>query len=502
MGTYITFPELLLWFPLVTGLIAFFIKEQKSVKAWALFSSLITLVISVVSLCYSDSTKHFTYNYVSYEWLKYIGSNFSLGLDGMGHMLTFLTALSFPIIFAATYKTDYKNANAFFGLMLLSQSGLMGVFVAMDALVFYFFWELALIPVYFLCSRWGGEKRIQATWKFFIYTFVSSLLMLVGIIYVYLQTQPTQTSDHSFSLIAFYNAHISPGDQSWLFWLFFIAFAVKMPVFPFHTWQPDTYEQSPAPVTMVLSGIMVKMGVFAVIRWVLPIFPSAVLKFDNIVIGLSIAGMLYASCIAMVQNDLKRLVAYSSIAHIGLMCAAIFTTNTTGMSGVMIQMLNHGINIIALWIVVDIIEKHTGIRKISELGGLATHTPLLAIFFVVIALANIALPLTNAFIGEFAMFTGLYEYNAWYAALAGLSIILVAVYTLNMVQKVFYGEDNILTKVVSLVTVKQKVVLTFIVIFIFVLGVYPKPVFDLTATTVTTILSHLHDPSSVGLSEP
>ena len=492
LGKYITFPELLLWLPLVTGLFAFFIREQKNVKAWALFSSLITLSVSIVSLFYSDNSKYFSYNYVSYEWWKYIGCSFAVGLDGMGHMLTFLTAVSFPIIFAATYKNEYKNPNAFFGLMLLSQAGLMGVFVAIDALVFYFFWELALIPVYFLCSRWGGERRIQATWKFFIYTFVSSLLMLVGIIYVYLQTDPTRFSEHSFSVNAFYKATVSTGDQDWLFWLFFIAFAVKMPVFPFHTWQPDTYEQSPAPATMVLSGIMVKMGVFAVIRWVLPVLPEAVFKFDNIVIGLSVAGMIYASCIAMVQNDLKRLVAYSSIAHIGLMCAAIFTTNSTGMHGVMIQMLNHGVNIIALWIVVDIIEKHTGVRKLSELGGLALHMPLLAIFFVVIALANIALPLTNAFIGEFAMFSGLYEYNAWYAALAGVSIILAAVYTLNMVQKVFYGEDNIMTKVVSLVTVKQKVVLTLIVIFIFVLGVYPKPVFDLTQDTVTSVLSRFN----------
>ncbi len=489
LGKYITFPELLLWFPIITGLLAFFIKDQKKVKAWALFSSLITLVISVVSLCYTDNTKYFSYNYVSYIWLQYLGSSFAVGLDGMGHMLTFLTAVSFPIIFAATYKNDYKNPNAFFGLMLLSQAGLMGVFVAIDALIFYFFWELALIPVYFLCSRWGGERRIAATWKFFIYTFVSSLLMLVGIIYVYLQTGPTQFSGHSFSIAAFYKANISLSDQTWLFWLFFIAFAVKMPVFPFHTWQPDTYEQSPAPATMVLSGIMVKMGVFAVIRWVLPVFPEAVLKFDNIVIGLAVAGMIYASCIAMVQNDLKRLVAYSSIAHIGLMCAAIFTINSTGMHGVMIQMLNHGINIIALWIVVDIVEKHTGVRKLSELGGLALHTPLLAIFFVIIALANIALPLTNAFVGEFAMFSGLYEYNPWFAALAGISIILAAVYTLNMVQKIFYGQDNILTKVVSLVTKKQKIVLTLIVLFIFVLGVYPKPVFDLTKDTVTTILS-------------
>jgi NADH-quinone oxidoreductase subunit M len=489
LGNFITFPELLLWFPLVAGLITFFIKEQKNVRAWALFSSLITLGISIASLCYADNTKHFSYNYVSYVWMQYIGSSFAVGLDGIGHILTFLTALSFPIIFAATYKNDYKNANAFYGLMLLSQCGLMGVFVAIDALVFYFFWELALIPVYFLCSRWGGEKRIAATWKFFIYTFVSSLLMLIGIIYIYLQTGPTATSDHSFSIQAFYSTAISAKDQSWLFWLMFVAFAVKMPVFPFHTWQPDTYEQSPYPVTMVLSGIMVKMGVFAVIRWVLPVLPEGVLSFKNIVIGLSIVGMLYASCIAMVQNDLKRLVAYSSIAHIGLMSAAIFVTNTTGLQGVMIQMFNHGINIIGLWIVVDLIERHTGVRKISELGGLALHAPLLAIFFVVIALANIALPLTNAFIGEFAMFSGLYQYNAWFAFFAAISIILSAVYTLNMVQKVFYGEDNILTKVVSLVTGKQKVVLTIIVILIFALGVYPKPVFDLAKETVTVVVS-------------
>ncbi|MEO6674641.1 MAG: NADH-quinone oxidoreductase subunit M, partial [Ginsengibacter sp.] len=317
--------------------------------------------------------------------------------------------------------------------------------------------------------------------------FAGSLLMLTGIIYVYLQTS-FGTSGHSFSLLAFYSSGIAVKDQSWLFWLFFIAFAIKMPVFPFHTWQPDTYEQSPAAVTMVLSGIMVKMGVFAVIRWVLPVFPLAVLKFDNIVIGLSVTGMIYASCIAIVQNDLKRLVAYSSIAHIGLMCAAIFAQNTTGLQGVMIQMLNHGINIIGLWIVVDIIEKHTGIRKLSELGGLALHTPLLAIFFVIIALANIALPLTNAFVGEFAMFSGLYEFNPWYAAVAGLSIILAAVYTLNMVQKVFYGRDNIFTKVVSQVSAKQKIVLTIIVVFIFIFGIYPRPVFTLTADTVSTVL--------------
>ena len=489
LGTYITFPELLLWLPLITGILAFTIKDAKKVRAFALLSSIITLVISVISLFYSEHLKYLSYNNVSYKWMPYLGSSLTLGLDGMGHMLTFLTAISFPLIFLSTYNREYKNPNSFYGLMLLSQCGLMGVFVAMDALAFYFFWELALIPVYFLCSMWGGEKRIPATFKFFIYTFVSSLLMLIGIIYVYLQSPPTIQSDHSFAMQAFYKTALLPKEQNWLFCLFFVAFAVKMPVFPFHTWQPDTYEQSPAPVTMILSGIMVKMGVFAVLRWVLPVLPEGTLRFQNIVIVLSVIGMLYASCIAIVQNDLKRIVAYSSIAHIGLMSAAIFSLNATGIQGVMVQMLNHGVNIIGLWIVIDIIEKQLGIRKISELGGIATKAPALAIFFVVMVLANMALPLTNAFVGEFAMFSGLYQYKPVYVVFASLSVILVAVYSLNMVQKVFFGEENVQTETIRDISGTQKFILSCIVLFIFILGVYPKPIFELTKGTASIILS-------------
>ena len=485
----ITFPELLIWFPLIAGLVAFIIRKEKAEKNWAVLSSLITLGISVASLAYADNTKHFYLNNVSYFWLKYLGSNFSLGLDGMGHMLTALTAVSFPIIFIATNKTSYKNANVFYGLMLLTQSGLMGVFTAMDLLVFYFFWELAVIPVYFLCSRWGGERRIQATFKFFVYTFAGSLLMLVGIIYLYLHTTPTAFAEHSFSLNAIYSAALTPVERNWIFWLFFIAFAIKMPVFPFHTWQPDTYEQAPTATTMVLSGIMVKMGVFAVIRWILPIFPDAVTKFDNIVIGLSVFGMIYASLIAIKQDDLKRFVAYSSIAHIGLMCAAIFTKTEIGLQGVMIQMFSHGINIIGMWIVVDLIEKQTGTRKISELGGIAHKAPALTIFLVIIALANIALPLTNAFVGEFMMFNGLFKFNFWFTAVAGLSIILAAVYTLNMVQKVFYGEANAITINMQDISFSQKFILAVLVLFIFLFGVYPQPIFDLTKDTVLNIVT-------------
>ncbi len=489
---WITFPELLIWFPLIAGLVAFVIRKEKTVKAWAIIASLITLGVSVASLLYADSTKYFYLNNVSYFWLKSLGSGFSVGLDGMGHMLTALTAIAFPLIFIATYKTTYKNAHVFYGLMLLTQAGLMGVFSAMDVLVFYIFWELAVIPVYFLCSRWGGEKRIQATFKFFVYTFAGSLLMLIGIIYVYQHTTGTNFAEHSFAMNAFYTAKLSATEQNWVFWLFFIAFAIKMPVFPFHTWQPDTYEQAPTATTMVLSGIMVKMGVFAVIRWILPIFPEAVTRFDNIVIGLSVVGMIYASLIAIKQDDLKRFVAYSSIAHIGLMCAAIFTKSEIGLQGVMIQMFSHGINIIGMWIVVDLIEKQTGTRKISELGGIAHKAPALTIFLVVIALANIALPLTNAFVGEFMMFSGLFKFNMIYTAVALISIILAAVYTLNMLQKVFYGEANSITEKMQEISLNQKLVLVVLVVFIFLFGVYPQPIFDLTKDTVSALLTRIN----------
>jgi len=487
-GDSITFPHLLIFFPLLAGLISFFIRKDETVKAWALFSAVITLLISLASLYYASNAQYSGLTF-SYEWLKYLGSNFSVSLDGTGRILTFLTALSFPIIFTATYKTNYKNSNAFYGLMLLTQCGLMGVFVATDALLFYFFWELALIPVYFLCSRWGGEKRIQATFKFFVYTFLGSLLMLIGIICVYQHTVSTEYSVHSFAIQSFYSVHLTSTEQNCLFWLFFIAFAIKMPIFPFHTWQPDTYEQSPTSTTMVLSGIMVKMGLFGVLRWLLPVFPLATVKFSSVVIFLSVAGMIYASCIAIVQDDLKRLAAYSSIAHIGLMCAAIFSLTQIGIEGVMIQMFNHGINIIALWIVIDLIEKQTGVRKISQLGGVAHKAPVLTILLVVIAFANIALPLTNAFIGEFMMFSGLFKYSLWYAAVALLTVILAAVYTLNMMQKVFYGQENSLTSTFKEISWNEKFILSVVVILIIALGVFPQPMFNLTKDTVAALIT-------------
>lgn len=472
-------PVLLITLPIFSGLMAFFMKGQ-SVKSWALLSSFAVLGISIWSL-FSDA------NLLSYSqaWLPSLGSRFDLTMqDGLSKLMCLLTALSFPLVLISTQQNSSNQSPQFFALMLLTQAGLMGVFLAADALLFYFFWELALIPVYFLCSIWGGEKRIAVTFKFFIYTFVGSILMLVGILSLYYM-QDTPSFAWS-SLTANASKGIYP---NWAFWLFFLAFAIKMPIFPLHTWQPDAYEQSPTPVTMILSGVMVKMGLFAAIRWLLPLFPQATEQFAWVIVCCSVIGMIYASLLAIRQDDIKRLIAYSSIAHIGLMSAVIFSGNASGMGGVMIQMFHHGVNVIGLWIVANAIEQKLGTRSLSEMGGLAQKAPTLSILLVVMSLANVALPLTNAFVGEFLMFNSLFKYNIWLTAVAGISIILAAVYTLNMVQKVIYGEVNSLTEKATDTPFNVNFSLVLIAILIIVMGVYPQPLLDLTKDAVTQLFA-------------
>ena len=473
---------LLILVPVAGGLISLFIKNENTAKPFALVVSLITLAIALTGIYSSDANQLF-YNAA---WMPDLNSRFSLGLDGLSKILSLLTAISLPVVIISTYKNTYAGPGKFFGLMLLCQAGMLGVFLAMDALLFYFFWELALIPAYFLCSIWGGERRIQVTFKFFIYTFTGSLLMLVAILFVFFKTP-----DHSFALQSFYHASLSGTQAQCMFWLFFIALAIKMPVFPFHTWQPDTYEQAPTAVTMLLSGVMVKMGVFAVIRWLLPVFPQAAQNNSSIIIAISVIGMLYASLIAIRQDDIKRLIAYSSIAHIGLMCAALFTNQQVALQGVLIQMFNHGINIIGLWIAADAIEQQLGVRKFSELGGLAQKAPALAILFVVMCLANVALPLTNAFAGEFLMFNGLFLYNPVVAGIAGISIILAAVYTLNMIQKIFYGNTVAVTENAHDSGFNVNAALVILVILVIVFGVYPQPIINLTASNAGIFITKI-----------
>ena len=462
--------------PFVTALLLLFIKNDKSANTIAIVSTLGTLVAAIVVA--GNGAVDF-----NAPWIPVLNAQFLLHADGLAKILVLLTAISFPAIIIATSQNQPKQKNIFLSLLLFTQCGLMGVFLSGDALLFYFFWELALIPVYFLSSIWGGEKRIAVTFKFFIYTFLGSLMMLIGIVYVYMHT-----SDQSFLIQSFAKANLTGGQQVTAFALFFIAFAIKMPIFPLHTWQPDAYEQAPTAVTMVMSAVMVKMGLYGILRWLLPLFPTAFVAHIHVVVILSVIGILYASFIAIRQDDIKRLIAYSSIAHIGLMNAAIFSHHQIGIQGAMFQLFSHGINVLGLWIVADIIEQQTGTRSMQQMGGLAKKQPTLAILLVGFSLANIALPLTNAFVGEFLMFNSLFQYNVWVGAAAGVSIILAAIYTLNMVQKVAYGEVSTQINQMQTINKPAQIVLIVLLIIVFVTGVFPQPLFDLTADSLQQII--------------
>jgi NADH-quinone oxidoreductase subunit M len=472
---------LLLW-PALAGLLILFIKGQNAKKV-ALGAAVVEFVMAMVAMMQFEpnAQRQFAFDY---PWIANFGINFSLGMDGISLLMVFLTAFLVPLIILASFPHSYKNPNVFYALVLFMQTGLIGVFTSFDAFLFYFFWEVALIPIYFLAGVWGGERRIAITFKFFLYTIIGSLFMLVGFIYLYYQTPGSHTSD----INAFYQLTLSTGEQGWIFWFLFIAFAIKMPVFPFHTWQPDTYTESPTPATMLLSGIMLKMGIYGVIRWLLPVVPQGVSQWDEIVVVLSIIGIVYGAVIAIRQRDLKRLIAYSSISHVGLIAAGIFTLTEHGMQGGIIQMLSHGVNVVGLFFIIDIIYRRTHTRDITHLGGLTQASPALSIFFMILLLGTVALPLTNGFVGEFLLLSGVYQYNGWLGAIAGLTIILGAVYMLRMFQGVMFGEQSTHAVGFRDLTGTEKMVLVPLVVMVFWIGLHPNTFLSLTEPTVGHLL--------------
>jgi len=474
---------LLILFPFIAGLLLLLVKGEQ-VKKIALGAAIVELGISIFALTQfkKDASTQFE---VNIAWIKSLGINFHVGIDGISMLLVLLTTVLVPIIILSSFNTNHKNPSAFYSLILFMQMALIGVFVSLDGFLFYVFWELALIPIYFICLLWGGENRAKITFKFFVYTLAGSLLMLGGLIYLF-----QHTASHSFSISALYQAgqSLDVTHQSYVFWAMFMAFAIKMPVFPFHTWQPDTYTTAPTQGTMLLSGIMLKMGAFGLIRWLLPIAPLGVQEWGHFAILLSVIGIIYASCIAIVQKDFKRLIAYSSIAHVGLIAAGILAGNVQGLQGGMVQMISHGINVVGLFFIVDIIQQKTGTREIASLGGIRNVNPQFAVLFLIVLLGSVALPLTNGFVGEFLLLNGLYQYSAWFAAFAGLSVILGAVYMLRSYQSIMLGEVNSNTVKFAPLNGNEKTILIIICAAIIVLGVYPKPLLDISEPAVNSIV--------------
>lgn len=475
---------LLIFFPLAAAFLIFILKSKHS-HVMALGAALIELAISIGAVLVFKDGKGYELQ-ANYYWIESIGLNFYVAVDGISLLLVLLTTVLVPFIILSSFGRTFSKPSAFYGLILIMQMALIGVFVAQDGLLFYLFWEVALIPIYFICLIWGGENRGWITFKFFVYTLAGSLFMLIALIYLYLQTPGT----HSFDVDALYAAgrSLPANEQGIIFWFLFVAFAVKMPVFPFHTWQPDTYTTAPTQGTMLLSGIMLKMGIYGVIRWLLPVVPVGVINWGMTAVLISVIGIIYASCIAIIQKDFKRLIAYSSIAHVGLIAAGILTYSTTGVQGAMIQMISHGIVVVAMFFIVDIVYDRTKTTTLANLGGIRNVAPQLATVFVITLLGSVALPLTSGFIGEFLLINAVFRYNTWMGAVAAVTIILGAVYMLRTFQKSMSGEPNALTSSFVDLTWNEKAVLYPIVLLIIVIGVYPAPILSISESAVAKLL--------------
>lgn len=474
---------LIVW-PLILAL-GIFVFRPASAKWLAFVGSMIEFAAALVITFQFNRSGSFAFG-LDIPWIPTLGINFSIALDGISLLLVLLTTGLTPfIILSSASRATEKPAN-FYGLILVMQMAMVGVFAAMDGFLFYVFWEMALVPIYFVCLIWGGGNRISITLKFFIYTLTGSLFMLVALLYLYYKTP----GEHSFYIDAIYAAgqSLSTTEQSIVFWGLFLAFAIKMPVFPFHTWQPDTYTSAPMEGTMLLSGIMLKMGFYGLIRWLIPIVPLGVAEWSFTAIILSTISIVYASAIAINQKDFKRLIAYASIAHVGLISAGILTASAIGLQGALVQMVSHGILVFALFYLCEILSGRTNSRAITSLGGLRNNAPILTTVFMIVLLGTIALPFTSGFVGEFLLLNSLFTYNPLLGVIGGLTIILGAVYMLRAFQFMMLGKNSGQVADIADLTSHEKWVLYPIVIFVFAIGVHPDPLLEISEAAVNDLL--------------
>ena len=419
-------------------------------------------------------------------WIAKPNISFALQADGLSLAMLLLTTALTPIIIYSSFGNTYKNPKAFYALILFMTFAMAGTFLASDGLLYYIFWELSLIPIYFIALIWGNgdaEERKKAVVKFFIYTLAGSLFMLVAFIYLYQKAGSFLISDLT-------PLKLSSTEQFWIFLAFFLAYAIKIPLIPFHTWQAEVYQKAPTVGTMLLSGIMLKMGLYSVIRWQLPIAPLAAKEYMNVFIGLGIAGVIYGSIVALRQKDLKKLLAYSSLAHVGLIAAGAYTLTLDGLRGAVLQMIAHGFVVVGLFFVAEIIFRRYETQNISEIGGIRTQSPKFTSMFLILVLASVALPLTFNFVGEFTVLYSLSQINIWFALLGGTTIILGAYYMLKMFQHVMLGETNV--KLFADVTFNEGLSLILIIAVLFFFGMYPKPIVDLITPSLENILTQVN----------
>ena len=465
---------------LLVGSFATYLAGDKLASKAALFFSVLALGCSIVLLNHFNAGENISF--IS-QWITQPNISFALKADGLSLAMLLLTTVLTPLIIFSSFGNEYKNSKSFYALILFMAFAMVGTFLAADGLLYYIFWELALIPIYFIALLWGNgdaEDRKKAVVKFFIYTLAGSLFMLVGFVYLYQKAGSLLLDD-------LYKLQLSDAEQLWIFLGFFLAYAIKIPIIPFHTWQAKVYQKAPTVGTMLLSGIMLKMGLYSIIRWQLPIAPLAAKQYLFIFVGLGIAGVIYGSIVALRQKDLKKLLAYSSLAHVGLIAAGTYTLTLDGLRGAVLQMIAHGFVVVGLFFAAEIIYRRYETRTIAEMGGIRSQSPKFTSMFMLLVLASVALPSTFNFVGEFTVLYSLFQINIWFAVLGGTTIILGAYYMLKMFQHVMLGETN--KRVFADVTINEAVSIIIIIVVLFFYGMYPKPITDLITPSLENILT-------------
>jgi len=468
-------------------------KDRPSLSRWvALLVSTVTFLLSLLLLTGFRTNAEMQF-VESVPWIASLGINYQIGVDGISLFLVLLTTFLTPIVILSSWNDIGKRVRAFLAMMLMLETGMLGAFVSLDLFLFYIFWELMLIPMYILIGVWGGPRRIYAAVKFVLYTIVGSLLMLVAILALYF-LHHAQTGVYTFNLFALQQTVLSGTTQWWLFAAFGLAFAIKVPVWPFHTWLPDAHVEAPTAGSVILAGVLLKLGTYGFLRFAIPLFPSAAVQFQPFLLTLAVIGIIYGALVAMVQTDIKKLVAYSSVSHLGFVMLGLFSFNLEAFSGALYQMLNHGLSTGALFLLVGILYERRHTRMISDYGGIARTVPLFTAAFMLVTLSSIGLPGLNGFVGEFLILIGAFGAARTAAIISTFGVVLSACYMLWLTQRFLFGpmknEENRGLKDLSL---REGIVLIPILFLIIYMGVQPRKFLDRMAPALRATIERVHE---------
>jgi NADH-quinone oxidoreductase subunit M len=489
--------SLLLWIPILGGVALLGLNQPRfhSLVRWgALSIALICLALSTVLWVYFDTTTAAMQFQERAIWVPALNIHYALGIDGIALPLILLTCFCTVLVILSAWEVIQDRVAYYYAAFLIMQGILVGVFSSMDAILFYIFFEAMLVPMFLIIGIWGGKNRIYATMKFFLYTFLGSVFMLIALIYLFFQ------SGGSFEIADFYALHLPESTQILIFIAFFLSFAVKIPMFPVHTWLPDAHVEAPTGGSVILAAILLKLGGYGFLRFTLPILPHASLTLSSFMIALSLVAVIYIGFVAIVQKDMKKLIAYSSIAHMGFVTLGIFialpllmknglTHAILGLEGAMVQMVSHGFISAALFLCVGVLYDRMHSRQIADYGGVANTMPIFAAFMVFFCMANVGLPGTSGFVGEFFVILGTFHYNVIIALLAGMTLLLSPAYTLWMVRRVVYGEvANPQVAALKDMSARETLILVAAAVFVLALGVWPAPLLDMMHVSLESLL--------------